>query len=290
MTKQIVPKSLNHLRNLMGMEELKQLVEEWQIVAQNFKNLPKCPRKILPNYLFATHTGTGITRLLGLIAQFMEETDLVEFVGDIKYFEFVLDRSKNTDSFPSFTRLIENIRVAAGFRGIFKGIASIDISEWVDNLDDIRFHRFLEFASDYSDYVLFIFIIPLLEDKTIEQVEAVLASYLRIRKLKLDFPDNNALFTYVINRLKEYGFKLETGAEEILMQTIKNARGLQCFDGYNTLNQMVEDIIYEKCSHGTINSYLITLQDLHLFLPEGPWIEQLARNNRVTFKIGFDNC
>lgn len=289
MTEHIVPRSLNCLRNLIGMDELKQLIEEWQIVAQNLQTLPKSPRILLPNCLFAAHSGTGITRLLGLIAQFIEETNLVEFVGDIKYFEFVLDRAENSEIFPAFNRLIENIRAAAGFRGLFKGIVSVDISEWVYELDDIRFHRFLEYASDFSDNILFIFIIPLIEDKTIEKVEAAIASYLRLRKLKLDFPDSDALYIYVTKRLEEYGFKLETGIEEILAQTLNEARDMQCFDGYNTLNHLVEDMIYEKCSHKLIDNYLITLKDLHLFLPDGPWIKQLARNNRLSIKVGFGN-
>lgn len=269
------------------MEELKQLIEEWHMVAQNLNMLPKSTRLLIPNCLVSAQSGTGITRILGLLAQFLNDAGLVEFIGDVKYFEFVLNRSDNHEVFTSFARLVENIRSAAGFRGHFKGIARIDISEWIDWLDDVRFHRFLEYASDNSQNILFIFSVPVIEDKKTDEIETTLASYLRIRRLKLCFPDKNELFQYVIERLKRYGFLLEPSAEEMMFKTIANVRELECFDGYKTLKNLTDEIIYEKCSHYLLKDNIISEADLNLFTPDGNWIRQLTQNNETRTKLGF---
>lgn len=287
MCNQKIPQALNRIRNLKGMEELKQLIEEWQVVSQNLNRLPWSTRIMLPNCLLSAQSGSGITRVLGLMAQFLEETGIFEFIGDVKYFEFVLDRSGNSDSFPSLTRLMEYIRVAAGFRGVYQGIVCIDISEWVDDPHDVRFIRFLEFVSDINDHILFIFNIPLLDEKRIEEVDAVLISYLRIRRLKLTFPESEALFRHVDERLQEKGFKLEETASVLLENTIASAREMPGFDGYNTLNQMVDEIIYDKCCNSILYDNIIAVKDLDRFSLGGYWLRQLNRYKTLPKKMGF---
>lgn len=282
-----VSPALNRIRGLKGMEELKQLIEEWQVVSQNLNRLPRNTRIKLPNCLLATQSGSGITRVLGLVAQFLEEARLFEFVGDVKYFEFVLDRPADPDSFPSFTRLMEYIQAAAGFRGTYRGIACIDISEWVNNPRDVRFIRFLEFVSDINDQILFIFSIPLLDEKEIEEVDAVLLSYLRIRRLKLTFPESELLFRHVDERLQEKGFRLEAKAGLLLKNIIARAREMQGFDGYNTLNQMVDEFIYDKCCDSILNDNIIAVKDLGHFSPDGYWLRQLNRYKTLPRKMGF---
>ncbi len=287
MCKQEIPPALNRIRGLQGMEELKQLIEEWQVVSQNLNRLPGNTWIKLPNCLLATQSGSGITRVLGLVAQFLEEARLFEFVGDIRYFEFVLDRPADPDSFPAFIRLMEYIQVAAGFRGTYRGIACIDISEWADDPRDVRFIRFLEFAADINDQILFFFSIPLLDEKKIEEVDAVLLSYLRIHRLKLTFPASELLFRHVDERLREKGFKLEKRAGVMLKKIITSAREMPGFDGYKTLNQMVDEIIYEKCCDSILNDNIIAAKDLGLFSPDGYWLRQLNRGKALPRKMGF---
>lgn len=285
MHNQYAKETLGRILNQNGMEELQQLIDEWKVVAQNLSKLPQTTHVLLPNCLFATRSGVGITMLLGLIAQFLEDEKLIEFVGEVKYFEFVLDRSENVESFPAFTRLEETFRIAAGFRGFYKGISCIDISEWIDDLHDVRFTRFLEYVSDLSQHVLFIFLIPF-DEKRVGEVEAALIPFLRVRRLKVDFPDSEEFSMYVDARLKSHGFILEDQARAMLKKTIAHARVLLRFDGYNALNQLVEDIIYEKCSHKLMNDNVVTVADLHLFSPEGHWINQL-RCNISQRNLGF---
>lgn len=287
MCNQKVSQALTRIRNLEGMEELKQLIEEWQIVYQNLDRLPRHTRIKLPNCLMATQSGSGITRVLGLMAQFLEETGLFEFAGDVRYFEFVLDRPTGPDSFPALIRLMEYIRAAAGFRGTYRGIACIDISEWVDDLRDVRFIRFLEYASDINDQILFIFNVPLLDEKRIEEVDAVLLSYLRIRRLKLTFPESEALFRHVDEKLQGKGFKLEEKAGALLKNIIASVRETPGFDGYNTLNQMVDEIIYDKCCNNVFYDNIITVKDLEHFSPGGYWLRQLNRYKALPKKMGF---
>ncbi|MFX4263556.1 hypothetical protein ACOBQJ_15325 [Pelotomaculum propionicicum] len=287
MCDQKVSPALDRIRNLKGMEELKQLIDEWQVVSQNLNRLPGSTRVKLPNCLLATQSGSGITKVLGLVAQFLEEAGLFEFVGDIKYFEFVLDRPADADSFPSFTRLMEYIQAAAGFRGTYRGLACIDISEWAENPHDVRFIRFLEYVSDINDRILFIFNIPLLDEKRIEEIDAVLLSYLRIRRLKLTFPESEALFRHVDEVLREKGFSLAEEAGALLKKTIASAREMPGFDGYNTLNQMVDEIIYDKCCSSILYDNIIAVKDLGHFSPGGYWLSQLNKYKALPKKMGF---
>lgn len=291
MNKQIGQLTLENIRNLTGMEEFKRLIEEWYLVSQNRNKLPKKACIILPNCLLSIQSGTGVTKLLGMMTQFLEESRLLEFIGDIKYFEFVLDYSENTDNFLAFSRLIETFRAAAGFRGIYKGLACINISEWLDHLQDRRFLRFLEYTADCNDDILFVFTVPSLEIEKKNELEATLISYLRLRYLKLDLPNNDALYLYIQERLQKQGFSLDKKASSVLKETLEISRQLPSFNGYNTLNQLVRDIIYEKSSHELLEHKMITVQDLQHFSPIGQWIKQLKgykiqHNKRAGFAMG----
>lgn len=274
--------ALKQIRNLNGMEEFKQLIEEWYNVAKNVDKLSSKTGIILPNCLFSTQPGSGLTKILRLMTEFIEEEKLLPFIGDIKCFEFVLDRPNNLDHFAAFSRLVETFRMAAGFRSVYKGIACIDIAEWLHHLEDYRFLSFLQYVADCNDKILFIFIVPPLEIKKSNEIKAVLSSYLRLRYLKIPFPDTDEFYLYIQEGLEKQGFFLEEDAKIVLNETLVILRKAHTFNGYRTLGNLVRDIIYEKSSNGVLEDQnnMITVQDLQLFLPDSQWIKPL-----ITYKV-----
>jgi hypothetical protein len=274
---------IEKIDGLLGMEEFKSIVKEWSHAAQNLYCMPSTARITLPNYLCATRSGVGTSTMLGLMADFLEEANLLEFVGDVKYFEFILD---NDPEFSSFTRLLDTFRKAAGFRGAFKGIACIDISEWINDLKDIRFLRFLEYSAEISSTTMFVFQVPILDPKAFVEVEAVVSSYLRVRPMTIHFPQTSELILYVSSKLKENGFVLAQNAADMLAKTIAGVREMVNFDGYKTLNLLVEEILYEKCCNGVLHGNVIEAEDVIRFLPDGQWIKQL-KQSKTRLNLGF---
>lgn len=280
--------AIDKIRALKGFDELKQLAEEWQRVASNLDQLPK-KTGLLPNCLFSVHPGTVTPAILDLLVQFLEENQLLQFVGVTKVVRFVLDFSPELSRFPAFPRLIETFRDAAGFRGSYKGLACIDISEWLNDLHDLRFLRFLEYCADYRDDVLFIFFIPPAEAEMTKEVEAVLLPFFRLRHLKLTFANTRELYHYVQDCLQEQGFAVDEKAASALKEIIADISKLRSFKGHHTLNQLASNIIYEKCCRERLTEKTITIQDLGLLGPDGPWNKQARRQKApYTRKLGFN--
>jgi hypothetical protein len=275
---------LNDIMSLRGLDSIKETVMEWENVMNNIKIIPENMPIVFPNYLWVAKTGMGITHVTSLISEYLEVVKAIQFAGEVKFIEFILDYTSDKERFPAFSRLVATLKNAAGFRNEFKGVVCIDVSEWVGYQNEKRFIRFLEYLSDNSDYLFLIFII---DGKPSHEMEAVLSSFLRIRKLKLNFPSEEILCEYVKNNIIQYGLMISEDANNILVKTLEKLIVQNGFDGYNTLNQLVLDLLYDKCKAEESYNKIIDEKDIERYAPDGEWISQMLFKENIKRSIGF---
>ncbi len=273
---------ITDLLNLPGYSEVRQMIAEWEKVANNISDHLEDGKIIIPNYFFISPTGSGVSHLIDIIAQKLSSLGLIPFSNQRKAIEFLLEYHEDKDIFPAFSRLYNMLENGLSQYGEpFAGVLAIDITDWVENLAcyEKRFIRFLHYLVKRDDIQMIIFISNCQKTNHLKDCESVISSILRIKKVQIK--KNSAISLF--NKLEEYcnnlGLKIEISAKEQLIETIEALLKEKNFNGLKTIKNLAKDIAFEKYRQDNYNNSLITLSDIEYFKLGNEWLNQ--------FKSGF---
>ena len=275
--------------NLKEAKDFGRIIKKWEVLSNNLVADTSVPM-VLPDLLWVSKPGVGKTHLLKLLSEYLyERKNLMEFYGNVKYFEFMLDYSAPGQTFDEVRRMISEVQNAAGFRNVYKGIISIDIDEWLGHCEEKNFISFLEYLSSNSNDWLIVFNVA--GDKTteIKKLESVLSMFFRIEKSYLVMPDTNDFLQFVMKRLSTYNLTLNQSAQDLLFKTIEKLKENKFFDGYKTLTMLCQDIVYEFFSRKESLETVISAEHLVEFAPDSKYIERATWKNKNKSKIGLIN-
>ena len=283
------------IMSLNESDDIKNILKRWNNFSKNKIKLPHNVPVVLPDMLWITKPGYGKTNLLNLISEYLDSERLMEFYGDVKFFEYSLKYRTNERFEEEFNRFTGAILNAAGFRSEFKGVICIDIDEWIDHIDDRNFIWFLEYLSDntYDWHVIFSVSSP--KQNKIDKVEVLLSTYFRIEKVTFKMPETEELLEYIKDNVSMYGFNISEKALKILNETISELRDGKYFDGYKTLNMICTDLIYRIASQDEFDGYIITDKIVNCYSYNSEFIKKtkadLEKRNRIGFEIsGGETC
>lgn len=278
----------NEIMALEDAEEIQAVVKRWNNLSENIKVKPANKPVILPDMLWIAKSGVGRTSLLKLLSGYLyEKGNLMDFYGDVRYFEFMLGYCKRDEVFTELQRLTDEIRNAAGFRNEYRGIIHIDVNEWLRHLDDLYFASFMEFLSSNRDNWLVILSAYSDKEEEIKKLEAVVSMYLRIETVTIGLPKTESLVAFVEKELKDYGLNVDESAKKLLAETIDKLRGSKFFDGYKSLKMLCQDIVYTFFSECSLQCDTVTAAHLDRFSANSEYIEKMLYNIEKTRKIGF---
>lgn len=278
----------NEIMLLADADEIKAVVNRWNNLSENIKVKPANKPIILPDMLWIAKTGVGRSRLLRLMSNYLyEQGNLMDFCGEVRYFEFMLGYCKPGEVFTELQRFTDEIRKAAGFRNEYKGIIHIDINEWLRHLEDSNFISFMEYLSSNSDNWLIVLSAYSDNKDEIKKLKAVVSMYLRIEKVTLELPKTENLVVFVEKELVDYGLKIDDSAKRLLSKTIERLRCNKYFDGYKSLKMLCQDIVYSVFSECNVKSDILTENELGSFSENSEYIEKMIYKIEQTRKIGF---
>ncbi|MCC8173086.1 MAG: hypothetical protein LIO65_01445 [Odoribacter sp.] len=273
---------------LNNSQDIKKILGNWENFSNNRTRSFVGQEIVLPDMLWVSSAGIGKTSLLSLISEYLYTKKLMDFYGDVKYFEYVLQyRSKdnNANIQDDFNSLLVN---AAGFRNEYKGVVYIDVSDWIEHTEDKDFLNFIRYLSDNSNSWHIIFNINCYDKNRTEKLETLLAACFRIEKVVFALPDNKELGEYMKNYLANYGFKLENDALDILVETIGELRKNKYFDGYKTLNMICADLIYRELSSDDFSGDIITTDTVRYYSKDSEFVRRTKTNIEKRKQIGFN--
>lgn len=275
------------IMRLKGVDDIKKLAEKWQRLSDNIKEYPTEVPVLLPDMLWLAKSGSGKSKILQLISEYLNSLkNLMDFRGNVKYFEFLLSYCAPNMPFTELQRLIDETDNAAGFRSDFKGIVFIEIDEWINHYEEKHFVSFMEYLSDNSDNWMIILSIDSDSDSNnVHNLEAFISMYLRIEKIVISYPKTNDLFEYLESNLRKYGLNIENDAKELLLRTIETLRSNKYFDGYKTIKMLCHDIVYTVFSKRKADS--LTADMLSDFSAESEYVKRTIFNIEKKNRIGF---
>ena len=270
--------TLDMVRAKDGYADFLSLLEKWDNLSGNIKSLPKGAPVILPDIFLVSRSGTGRTLLLKFLSDFLlEKGNLLDFYGDVRYFEYYLSYCHPHEKFDEIVRFMDEVKSAAGFRSEYRGIIFIHIDEWLGHAEEKYFKSFLEYLADNSDGWLIVFSVDGGGDEEeISHLRSLVSAFLRIEQVSIAPPTSLALLQYLEERIALFGLSLDEGARELLSGTIDTIRDMKLFDGFKTVKMLGYDIVYSVYSDSGDVKGVLDAESVRRFASDGEYVKVLC--------------
>lgn len=281
-------KYYEQIMEIPGAEDLKKIVNRWQVLSDNITNTPRSGTIVLPDMLWVSKPGAGNVRTLKLIAEFLNaQGNLMEFYGDVKYFEFKLNYCPPDKYFTEIQRLMDVVSSAAGFRNEFKGIVFIDIDEWLGHSDEKHFIEFIEYLMINTDKWLVILSVSGRQKDKVRTMEALLTTFLRIEKVVFLQTPTADLFKRVEGFLASYGISLDEEAGRLICETIETLQKNKYYDDDRTITMLCQDIVYDVFSVSGASTPVLDAGTLADFSADSDYVKRTVFNIEQIGRIGL---
>ncbi len=187
-------------------------------------------------FLFSAEQDIGINARVSMFFDFMRDSDLLpsEFGGC----EIQLACGRSLGLPTSMAKQFIAQTEASMF--------CIDISSWVGQIDDPEFRDFLLFLYGQKDMYRYVFRIPYVEKKVLNQVADVIGDIFTVEVVTLP-PLNQALLEETaVSQLKRYGYSISQEALELFRKRIAEEKSDGRFYGMNTISKVVKEMVLKK--------------------------------------------
>jgi len=279
-------KCFNTIMELQGVDEFKTLVQRLNKFQQN-KEKYSIPDVTLPNYFWVSIRGGGVSTCLNLLAEYLYITKIIEFSGIVKYFEYKLAYIAPDNFFSELTRLNNTISEIAGHHRYYRGLACINIDEWIHHTNEIHFYKFLDYIENNDNKFLSILYVHDNNKRIVESIESSLSSHIRFESVLFRFPNTNELIEFIESKyFKKRKFSLSDDAKLLLIDSIDKLVNGKNFNGFTTIKQLANDILYSLLT-SNINSYTITADMLTGFNKDSTYVKRIKTLVGDTGVIGF---
>ncbi len=279
----------DQIMSLKGLSSFKEVIERWERFSENITRYQAKQSLVLPDLVWVSDNGIDKTGLLSLLTNYLDEAEnMVEFYGNVKYFEYYLEYVPDKANFHEIQKLAEKIRDAAGFRSEYKGLLSIELGEWVGHFHEENFINLLKFLATMDNDIMFIFNIHNYDPEAVEQLMKILVLFFRIEVIEMSLPDSEELGAYIKNDIQEYGLNLDPEAEAMVIATVNKLREDQYFAGYQMLDRLAADIVYSVYTSTPPYDGIVTKGMISAFAPDGMYVSELIQNNTRVFTAQYN--
>ena len=279
----------DQIMSLNGLTGFKEVIERWERFSENIARYQAKQSLVLPDLLWVSDNGIDKTTLLSLLTNYLDTAEnLIDFYGNVKYFEYYLEYVPDKNNFHEIEKLAEKIRDAAGFRSEYKGLLSIELGEWVGHFHEGNFINLLKFLATVDDDIMFIFNIHNYDHEAVEQLMKILVLFFRIEVIEMNLPNSEDLGIYIKNEIQEYGLNLDPEAEEMVIATVNKLREDQYFAGYQMLDRLASDIVYSVYTSTPPYDGIVTKGMISAFAPDGIYVSELIQNNTRIFTAQYN--
>ncbi len=226
---------------LIGAAEFKALMREIAAVAPALNRRDALSVFERRTFLFSIGDGCGLSTYLNLMAMLLIKAEVrkVEF-GDPVH-EMALGPYKDTmEPFADVMHALETVHIGR------EDILCIDISEWIDRMENRNFRKFLRAAEKGTQGHVVVFRVPFVEKDVLENVRRSLADLLSVQTVSFPPFTQGELRAYAQKRIAEYGFRMTRSAWAAFEQRVTEEKCDGRFYGLNTIEKVVRELVYDK--------------------------------------------
>lgn len=229
--------ALKKIRKLRGYDSLVQLCNSIHAMLpylrSNARLLDVLDDRV---YLFSVNIGVGMTAPISDFFDYLVEEQMIPGNGG----GCELRISPDTGEYLSLNDA--KAYMAQSEASLF----CIDITDWVDDIDDSAFRDFLLYLYAQDSECRFIFKMPYLEKKVINHVASVLGDIFTLDTIVLPPLPEEFLIRSVEDQLKDYGFRADADAMELFRKRVNDEKSDGHFYGVSTINKIVREMVVAK--------------------------------------------
>jgi hypothetical protein len=279
-------KSIDTVMKLKGADSLKSEVKRLHVFNKN-RAEHALVNASPPNYFWVVKRGGGVTTTAKAFTEYLYTSKAIEFCGLERFFEFTVNYVAPEAFFGELTRLDKTISALAGHNRFYKGVACINIDEWVGHTEEDHFARLLEYIASNNDRLLFIFYIHTDENKFVETIESALSARVRLETLMLRFPTVTELVELVEEQIEDKGFTLSGSSKALLSETITEIVAGKRFNGFKSIEQLINDITFNILSTDLGEKKKITADMLVCYSKDSAYVKRIKIQGGLKRIIGF---
>ncbi|MBR3630389.1 MAG: AAA family ATPase [Oscillospiraceae bacterium] len=227
---------------LVGVPEFQELADECRRVAPVLRRNDTVDTFTSRSYLLSVNDGYGLSTILVLFADLIEELELYHFAANGRIVEVRIPAPSPKSGDDPFAQALTLLDRGAG-RG---RLICIDISEWMDKTSEKEFRDFLRELEFHTGENILFFRVPFVENNVLEGLYRDLNDQLYIRKLSI-VPFGNAELETVADRMiRKKGFTMQADAWEVFRERLAEEKNDGRFYGINTVRKVVCEMLYRK--------------------------------------------
>ena len=278
----------DEIRKLPEKGDIEKVLEKWEKIQQRQWLHQFGMPIVIPELLLYSAPGIGRSHLLRLLSEGLQDSKLLEFSGEVPFFEFSFEYCHPQEHFEELSRFQTRLEQAAGFRSHYKGIVCIELNEWLGHLKEKYFKVFFEFLEVLSNSVLLVFSLSKGTGIQKREMEQFLAMSFRLEVVHLTMPTAEEYADYMMNALRRYGFSLSEEVEQFLIDSIGELRNNPYFDGYKSIKRMLQDIVYHVLTREEIDNFVLDENSISKFKLDGEYIQQtklLYEKREIGFQV-----
>lgn len=237
--------AMNRIRSLVGSEEFKSLAEEISAIAPQI--LKHSTQSVFANqsYLFSINDGCGLSTYIELLAALMSECGLFAFRDEPFIVEETVRPKTPTEAPDAYLGKLAKLRSDADAKRGGR-LYCIDISEWIGKTDDKDFRAMLSLVEDNTLNNIFVFRVPFIEGDVLQSVKNSLSDILFIKEVSFTPFDTIQLEEFAQRSFKKLGYSMKAQAWDVFDTRISEEKSDGRFYGINTVNKVVNEIVYRK--------------------------------------------
>ena len=207
----------------------------------------------------------------------MEKASLVRFTGDKRWMN-VLMRYEDPPKFSSFTHMLGCLRQFAGCRNRFGGIVRMDMTQWLEHMDDQRVSDVLAYIHDYSDEIFFIISVTVKDPHLAHPLIVECNRWMYTIAANVAGPTADLLLKTIKDKLTTAGHSLTPDAVRLLSRSLEILAEQEDFAGLRELNALAVAIACD-----TVNIKKISAEHLADYAPDGEWMSRrTGAGNKIT--------
>ena len=229
------------------------------------------------NYLFAIDGGCGFSTLLSSFGNYLQRMGVFGEESEKRrlYSEFVIGKETEGDR-TSPDDLIDQLRT--GSDGEQRSVIGLDISCFLESGKTDELRRLARRLYPFQDRLVFVFRVPFLEKKALEDIASTLSDQMLLRVIGIPPLHEIALFEQLWNNVRANGYACDHRIAEAFFARIRREKQDGRFYGYKTAEKLAQEIVLEKAKKDAARIADGEEQRVSLILPEDlPTLEEKSK-------------
>ena len=206
----------------------------------------------MQNYLFAVDSGCGFTTLLSSFGDYLRRMGVYDPEENEKrthYIEYIVTKESDGERL-GMNEVIESIMNPD--EDADRNIIGLDISWFLEGSKFDELRRFLHRLYFLQDRYIFVFRIPYLEKKALDNVVSVMSDQLLLRVVPIPPLQDYVLLEYMWDSMGNLGFKSNFDFSEVFFQRITQEKKDGRFYGFKTVEKIVHEMVLKKTLYDSI--------------------------------------